>query len=430
MNRFYWLSVFVGICFCLSATRFAQADGKLVPPRDYAGSLEERAQEAIIIFRGGDGTTSASEQLILKISATGDAKEFAWVVPFPTVPVIKQESAELFAELFKYVEQRRFESRTKSRDEHAKGETAAKDTTAAVDVIKREVVGNYEIATVRENAAGKLNVWLVDNGYQRLDGAEDVLEFYRRKGYVFACIKVSAAALTGDKAVDLHPLRFQFDTGGRDGIYFPMRMTGLQSEPFDVNLYVFTGKWLNDELNRFGYQFDRDKQPFRLNFRDYDGPQCTPNEGKLYSAPRNDPYLQAYADKLTATAKIFAQIAPAERFYLTNIQAVGLKPREVRAWADDLWLFPYYNDRKFVPYDARPKEAAHEGYRNVAMSAAGELSEPRDMSAPGEKPSASFWSSKSWGPALWFLGAAGAMFVIVLAALRIFRRPAETKLRL
>ena len=65
---------------------------------------------------------------------------------------------------------------------------------------------------------------------------------------MFACIKVSSEALESERSVDSHPLRFTFKTGGRDGIYFPMKMTGLQSDPFDVNLYVFYRFWINDKL--------------------------------------------------------------------------------------------------------------------------------------------------------------------------------------
>ena len=39
-------------------------------------------------------------------------------------------------------------------------------------------------------------------------------------------------------------------------------------------------------------------------------------------------------------------------------------PAEVRQWADDLWLFPYYVDRKFVPYDARPGGPASAAWPN------------------------------------------------------------------
>jgi len=42
-----------------------------------------------------------------------------------------------------------------------------------------------------------------------------------------------------------------------------------------------------------------------------------------------------------------------ERFYLTNIKAYRMKPADVRQWKNDLWMFPYYTDKSFVPYDAR-----------------------------------------------------------------------------
>jgi len=38
----------------------------------------------------------------------------------------------------------------------------------------------------------------------------------------------------------------------------------------------------------------------------------------------------------------------------TTLQARGLKPDDVRHLSDDLWLFPYYVDTSFVPFDARP----------------------------------------------------------------------------
>ena len=121
-------------------------------------------------------------------------------------------------------------------------------------MLSRQLVGSFDVAVVRENQAGALNGWLEENGYRPLENADDVLDFYRDKNYVFACVKVDDAKLSEGSTVDLHPLRFSFATGGRDGIYFPMKMTGLQAEPFDVNLYVFYKAWINDRLSKFGYE--------------------------------------------------------------------------------------------------------------------------------------------------------------------------------
>lgn len=77
-----------------------------------------------------------------------------------------------------------------------------------------------------------------------------MIEFYRKKGYVFCCIKVTEAQLQAKTPVDLHPLRFTFKTGGRDGIYFPMKLSGLQKQPFDVNLYGSTGSRMRGGLKK------------------------------------------------------------------------------------------------------------------------------------------------------------------------------------
>ncbi len=347
----------------------ALADGKLVRPRDYAGSLEERAQEAIIIFQGSQSPGEAVEDLILKISVRGEASvaqgiaqsvaQFAWVVPFPQEPKVEKEDARLFKELFDYVQARAYRPKSDSRFGGAASKAAA-ESPKPVEVLSRKIVGSYDVAVVRENVAGALNQWLDAEGYQNLADGEDVIGFYRQKGYVFACIKVSQVELSTGTTVDLHPLRFTFKTGGRDGIYFPMKMTGLQSEPFDVNLYVFYRFWINDALSKFGYVH----RGFRLNYRDWDSSECEANGGKAYSAPQLDPFLRDFAFRLPNVTALFQKLHPGERYYLTNLQAFGLRPGEVRQWADDLWLFPYYTNKRFVPYDARSGGVAAAAWLN------------------------------------------------------------------
>ena len=73
---------------------------------------------------------------------------------------IEKEEAKLFEELFRYVESRKAELSERKQD----GFGAAKDTAAPgrkpVEELSRQVVGNYEVAVVRENEAGALNRWL------------------------------------------------------------------------------------------------------------------------------------------------------------------------------------------------------------------------------------------------------------------------------
>lgn len=382
------------------------ADGKVVKPRNYNGSLEEKAQEAIIIFTEGEGEKSAVEQLILKIQVAGEVDNFAWVVPLPSKPKVEEADARLFRELFDYVQamktpRSKGEGATATKDGAPKAAADQKD----VEVLSREIVGSFDVAVVKENKAGTLNTWLTDNGYQALEDSDDVVGFYREKGYVFACVRVSDVAREQDNAAqpfDLHPLSFTFETGGRDGIFFPMRMTGLQTEPFDVNLYVFYRFWLNDRINAFGYTH----RDFHLTHRDWDTRQCKANGGKSWDAPASDPLLRRAAHKIPTVAKFFKENYAGQRFYLTNIAARQLKPADVRAWKDDLWLFPYYTNPKHVPDDVRgdgPASAAWKGQFSAAPGDGGTGSGGRAMGA-------------------WIAVAVGVIAIGALAALAMRRK--------
>lgn len=402
MNRAVVTLTFV-LATWLSIAPSLRADGKVVRHRDYHGSLEESAQEAIILFEPGSEGVSAVEDLILKISVTGNTNQFAWIVPFPNVPETSEESPKLFDELFRYCEERSSYPRA-----HAAGEksaTPSKGEVKPVEVLRSQVVGSFQVTTVREQQAGTLNQWLTDNKYQPLEGAGDVLDFYRRKNYVFTCIRVSDAALTGERPVDLHPLRFHFKTGGRDGIYFPMRLTSLQQAPFNLNLYIFTGSWLNDRLNAFGYV----QQGLRLRFRDFDSPTCTPNAGKWYAEPKQDAYLREYAPRLPEITKLFQKLSPQGKYYLTNIQAYDIQPANLRRQPDDLWLFPFYTNTGMVPYDARADGIAHGAYAHVSLTG---------MTAAEEA------DDHRYGPLKWFAAGATAMMVVMVFAWKAFsRRP-------
>jgi hypothetical protein len=400
----------------------AWADGKAVGPavyqgHPYQGSVEEHAQEAILIFHDSEKPGEAREDLVLRITVQGEVSNFAWVVPFPNEPQVAKEDAKLFTELYDYVEARlasRFAEAPK-----AEGAKAAEEKPAAapVEVLSRKIVGSFDVAVVRENQSGALNEWLKKEGYQTLRNADDVLGFYDKKKYVFACIKVSEAQLDKHTPVDLHPLRFSFKTGGRDGMFFPMKMTGLQDHAFDVNLYVYYHAWLNDHVSKFGYEH----RGLRLKYRDWDTPACEPNAGKTWSTPQRDVFLRDLAPRIPTVAALFQKLHPGERYYLTNIQALGLKPEAVRQWSDDLWLFPYYVDRKFVPYDARPGGPGSAAWPD-SIPGAEKTSSPVKASE-GDIAVLAF----SPGKRLWLVAiGVGLVVIVVFGVVQVLRRGQRT----
>src|SRR5262249_2802838 len=159
----------------LLAAPLLRGDGKVFAPRSYQGapykgSLEERSQEALIIFHASDRDGGATEDLILKIEVAGKADAFAWVIPFPKEPAVEKEDARLFEELLAYVESRLFQQRPHDARSGVKpdGPKPGGRDDRPVDVLSRRVVGSYDVAVVRENEAGALNRWLVEEGYRPL----------------------------------------------------------------------------------------------------------------------------------------------------------------------------------------------------------------------------------------------------------------------
>lgn len=295
-------------------------DGTFVPmyvEREYEGSLEQKAQEALIVYQDG------MEDLILKVTYAGKAKDFAWLIPLPSTPEISRANAELFAELFAYVE------RSLAREEgwSYKWGKSAEETTEAprgVEIVARKTVGSYETTTVRETAKGALNDWLKTNGYVELKGAEEELEYYRGLGWVYVAVKVRDALAEGE-AVDLHPLRFRFRTQNADEMVYPLKLSVFQQSPLDVNLYVFTNSRINIDYDEKGVL----TRKFAARYED--------SSYLMWS------HSDIWEDlPMWEVRRFFLTNYPRERFFLTNIQARQLEPAEIREWPDDLYIYPQY----------------------------------------------------------------------------------------
>lgn len=314
MLRVFAVLVIAGLCGS------SLGDGTFVPmydEREYEGSLEQKAQEAIIIHNDG------MEDLILKVTYQGKAKDFAWLIPFPSIPEISRANAELFAELFAYVE------RSIAREEGwsykwGKSDEETAEAPRGVEIVARKTVGSYETTTVRETTEGALNGWLKTNGYLELQGAEQELEHYRGLGWIFVAAKVRDA-LAEQEAVDLHPLRFQFKTREEDGMVYPMKLSVFQRSPFDVNLYVFTDSHINIDYDEKGVLTKK----FAARYED------------------SSYVMWSHSDiwenlPMWEVRRFFLTNYPRERFFLTNIQARQLDPADIREWPEDLYIYPQY----------------------------------------------------------------------------------------
>ncbi len=242
------------------------------PPVAFPAKITIPDQRALIHF------TNGTERLVIETRFTGEGTNFAWVIPLPSQPVIEEATTGLFPTL-----QYLFQPRIIHNVPHfylgillvmgliclfrfaikyasvgfvilllfllallagmflpALGKAGAKAmgmTTSeqAVSILNRKLVGIFETTTIGAHDAKALQSWLSENGYSVPTDSEPVIADYVRQGWVFVAAKIrrTDARLSTDTP---HPLSFTFKT---EKPVYPMRLTGVDSRPLSVELYVF-----------------------------------------------------------------------------------------------------------------------------------------------------------------------------------------------
>ena len=112
---------------------------------------------------------------------------------------------------------------------------SAADDQPAVAVLDRRWVGLYETTTVASKDPRSLQAWLRENGFAIPATDDPVVADYIRDGWVFVAAKIRRDA-TDDRPATPHPLSFTFPT---ERPVYPMRLTGVDNGPVQVDLYVF-----------------------------------------------------------------------------------------------------------------------------------------------------------------------------------------------
>lgn len=110
---------------------------------------------------------------------------------------------------------------------------SAGGAVAGVRVVDRKVVGAFEVVTLDASKGESLLGWLKENGFNVSERAGPVIEQYIKEGWCFVASKLYHE---GGEESTPHPLVFRFPA--KEPVY-PMRLTGLQGGPLDLELYVF-----------------------------------------------------------------------------------------------------------------------------------------------------------------------------------------------
>jgi len=224
----------MGTFFFLNCQK-AWADGMLLPIMDR--TILETEQRAIIFFDEG------KEDLIVATSFSGNAEEFAWIIPTPSKPEISKSTQLVFERLNEITQPQTWEPLVQSRPDLL--EKSARDD--GVKIVEQKNVDYYDISVLEASDKDALYNWLNDNGYLFPLGGRNIVDEYIKKGWFFTAIKINNQMILGSVREQLStgnivPLKLSFNT---DKIVYPLKIsqiTGSEDESSQDSPFFVYGR--------------------------------------------------------------------------------------------------------------------------------------------------------------------------------------------
>ena len=311
------------------------ADGKVFPPVAFPAGVRIPDQRALIHF------TNGVERLVIETRFTGAGTNFAWVVPLPSQPVVEAASTGLFPTL-QYLFR---PTVTHNVPKYyvlilaaiaiglllrwivhlgvsllsvlmvvlllfllaalllpALGPAASKSagmsgaTDPSLSILDRQLVGVFETTTIASREPEALQSWLRANGFTVTTNSDPVIADYVKDGWVFVAAKIRRDLATEQTSTP-HPLSFTFKT---ERPVYPMRLTGVDSGPLQVELYVFG----EQRAHARHFNVERCTKP---TYQDAPG-------GYWYKSPEtpniSHPLLRKWVDGSGVATKLTATLSP------------------------------------------------------------------------------------------------------------------------
>ncbi len=235
----------------LGAARPAQACGGFFCSQ----TRVDQSGEQIVFSISPDHVTA-----YIQISFTGKAKDFAWVVPVQSKPVISVGSQAVFTQLqgrttpvFNVDWGTSIAGQCQGRSVDLAGAAAptagAKDATG-VQVVDEREVGPYKTVTLESKDADELIKWLNDNGYEQPASSTPLIKHYVDKNMLFVALRLKQNATVGE----IQPLVLDMDSDPEACV--PLILTQVAATPdMPVRVYVlsdyraFPRNWFHVEIN-------------------------------------------------------------------------------------------------------------------------------------------------------------------------------------
>lgn len=210
MSRFVgWAAAITGALVVLSSSS-AEACGCFAPPSPAEPVIQAGER---ILFAVDEGKVIAH----IQIQYSGQAKDFGWLVPLPSVPVVKVGTNELFTALLETTAPSYTVRQTFSRLGCGSGSPLAfgcgayapvanrgvgggpeLEPVKPTPVVVRDSVGAFEYAVLKADDRTEMFTWLSDNRFFVPAGTQDAVGPYVHPGAYFLALKLKATATTGD----------------------------------------------------------------------------------------------------------------------------------------------------------------------------------------------------------------------------------------
>lgn len=237
----------------------AFADGGFFPLdiEEIGNTAESPNQRAIIIHDG------QKETMILQVKYSGNVKDFAWVIPLPSLPEensIQVEADSIFTLLHKRTQPKVYRV-SSSNYGWGGGRKLGNDSgemeeipSAQVQVWHNLAVGPYQVEVISGSSTQVLGDWLNNHGYNYSPVADAVLDFYIQKNWYFMATKVmveSEANINNSTfQAGLPALKVTFPTNKP---VFPLRISEISSaEENEIQIYVVAPhRTISDSYNTF-----------------------------------------------------------------------------------------------------------------------------------------------------------------------------------
>ncbi|MDA0748994.1 MAG: DUF2330 domain-containing protein [bacterium] len=226
--RFLWFGLIVGVL--VTSPEAGWACGGFFCT---TSPMNQVSEQILFVADPAQGVVTTHVQ----IQYTGDAHDFAWVLPVPSLPELKISHNEIFRQLG-FSTQPRFVLNWDDEAQCAVFWPYVRATAGGeaedgggVEVVSQERVGPYEATVITADDPEAMVTWLRENKYQLDALGVDLLRPYVEGGFFFVALRLAPDKDLGD----LQPLAMTY-AADRPGI--PIQLTAVATEP-DLGVLVW-----------------------------------------------------------------------------------------------------------------------------------------------------------------------------------------------